>query len=442
MPRCWGQRGIDRRDRPVTGITSRPNIVLIHWHDLGTHIGPYGHRGVETPYLNRLASQSLRFTHAYSTAPQCSPARGSLFTGRYPHNNGLMGLAHRGWEYHPDVQTAPMLLSACGYHTALIGLQHESADPRTLGFDEVVDYTSEKPYGDEVAAQAVEWLDAAPDEPFFLTVGLYETHRPYPAHRYASAPPDGLQVPPYLPDNEHTRADLAAFAGAIKAGDQATGRIIEAIDRAQLADNTLVIFTTDHGPAFPRAKGSLYDPGLHVALIIRPPSSWGVAPGERHQLTSHVDLLPTLLAMAEGQVPASVQGRDFSGLFSDADSEHRDAIFAEKTYHESYDPLRCIRTLDVKYIRNYDDGPLLRLAPDIEDSLTRRGLGDAHLAPRPSEELYDLRHDPHETHNLASSRAYGPIKQRLSQRLQHWQEQSRDPILDGPVAGPRALQNR
>lgn len=119
-------------------VHARPNILLVHWHDLGRHLAMYGVRSVQSPTLDRLAAGGLRFDRAFCTAPLCSPARGSLFTGRYPHANGLMGLAHLGWEYAPGEQTLPVLLRAAGYHTVLAGLQHESLDPHTVGFDEVV----------------------------------------------------------------------------------------------------------------------------------------------------------------------------------------------------------------------------------------------------------------------------------------------------------------
>jgi Sulfatase/Sulfatase-modifying factor enzyme 1 len=127
-----------RGGRLVPDAHARPNILLVHWHDLGRHLAMYGVRSVQSPTLDRLAASGLRFDRAFCTAPLCSPARGSLFTGRYPHANGLMGLAHLGWEYTPGEQTLPVLLRAAGYHTVLAGLQHESLDPHGVGFDLVV----------------------------------------------------------------------------------------------------------------------------------------------------------------------------------------------------------------------------------------------------------------------------------------------------------------
>lgn len=109
---------------------ARDNVLIIHWHDLGRHLASYGVAGVNSPNLDRLAAEGIRFTDAHATAPLCSPSRGSLFSGRYPHNNGLIGLAHHGWEYHAEVQTLPQILSDNGWYTSLFGMQHETAYPK------------------------------------------------------------------------------------------------------------------------------------------------------------------------------------------------------------------------------------------------------------------------------------------------------------------------
>jgi arylsulfatase A-like enzyme len=206
----------------------RPNILLVHWHDLGRHLGTYGRRGVPSPHVDRLAGQGLRFDNAFCTAPLCSPARGSLFTGRYPHDNGLLGLAHLGWEYRSGVRTLPGLLGDAGYRTALAGMQHESSDPATLGFQELFALRTnhlEREYCDGVTDAATAWLAraAAGDRPFFLCVGFEEVHRPYPTDRYRPDDPREVEVPPFLPDNEWTRDDLASFQGCIRVADAAVG---------------------------------------------------------------------------------------------------------------------------------------------------------------------------------------------------------------------------
>lgn len=114
----------------------RENLLIVHWHDLGRYLGVYHHPDVYSPRLDRLAAEGILFTRAHATAPLCTPSRGSLFTGRYPQSNGLVGLAHHGWEYRTGVQTLPQLLSESGWYSALFGMQHETSYPKRLGFDE------------------------------------------------------------------------------------------------------------------------------------------------------------------------------------------------------------------------------------------------------------------------------------------------------------------
>ncbi|RCK70080.1 sulfatase [Desertihabitans brevis] len=410
----------------------RPNFLLVHCHDLGTELGAYGRPGVQSPSLDALAATAWRFDNAFCTAPQCSPSRGSLFTGRYPHANGLMGLAHLGWEYHPDERTLPDLLRPAGYRSALVGLQHESADATTLGFDEV-DSPEPKLGADEVAARASAWLAVPRREPFLLTVGLTEAHRPFTHPPLEDEP---AAVPAYLPDHPGTREDLAAFHGSVKVADAAVGAVLDALDRSPHADSTWVVFTTDHGPAFPRAKGTLYDPGLRVALLVRPPRRSRSAGGVVERAVSLVDFVPTVLELAGLAVPSRVQGRSFAPLLRGEPMVPAEVVYAEKTSHRGYDPMRCVRALGFKYIRSYEPRPRLVLPTDIEASPTRRGMGEEHLRPRDAEELYDLESDPDEQCNLASDPAYAMIRSRLGAALERWQRATGDPLLHGPIAEP------
>ncbi|QRP42613.1 sulfatase [Amycolatopsis sp. FDAARGOS 1241] len=421
---------------------SRPNILLVHWHDLGRHLGAYGHPGVPSPNVDRLAEQGLRFDNAFATAPLCSPARGSLFTGRYPHDNGLLGLAHLGWEYRAGVQTLPALLGDAGYRTALAGMQHESSDPSTLGYQEFFALRTtylEREYCDGVTDAATAWLARAAleDRPFFLSVGFEEVHRPYPTDRYAPDDPARVEVPPFLPDNAWTRDDLASFQGSIRAADAAVGRLLSAVDELRLTADTWVVFTTDHGVAFPRAKSTLYDPGTGVALIMRPPAAWPSPRGATDRLFSHVDFVPTVLDALGLPVPPEVQGVSHAQWLRGGDpAPSREHVFTEKNFHDIYDPLRAVRDAEFKYLRNFEPRPLLPLPGDLESSPTRYGYGDAHLAHRPAEELYDLRDDPWEQRNVAADPRYAEVRARLSCSLESWQQDSGDPLLKGPLPAP------
>ncbi len=291
----------------VNGGRGAANVIFVHWHDLGRHLTCYGAVGVESPVLDQLAADGILLTAAHATAPLCSPARGSLFTGQYPHRNGLVGLAHHGFAYRPGVRTLPSRLSDHGYRTVLFGMQHESTDPTSLGFD-TIDVSDSR--CDYVVERAAEWIDevGVGDQPFFLTAGFFETHRPYPEDEYSHADPDAIGVPDFLPDTADVRSDLAGLHGSIAKADAAVGRLLESVDNAGLADNTWIVFATDHGLAFPRAKSTLYAEGTGISFIIRPPRSFGHPGSVYDGLFSGVDLTPTLLDLLGLPIPADVDG--------------------------------------------------------------------------------------------------------------------------------------
>lgn len=417
------------------------NILLIHWHDVGRRLGAYGNPSVDSPRVDALASEGVRFDQAYCTAPLCSPARGSLFTGRYPHSNGLMGLSHVGWEYGSNERTLPMELADHGYRTTLIGLQHESSDPTSIGFDEVQHLTAPEQYAAPVAELASLHIRsvAADRQPFLLTVGFFEPHRPYPASLYDHPDPETVDVPAFLPDTPEVRRDLAGFHGAIRAADDATGVVLDALETAGLADTTVVVFTADHGMAFPRAKSTLYDPGLEVALVIRLPEGIGRRGEATDQLVSHVDVMPTLLGLAGVDPPQRIQGRSLAPWLRGEDQPRRTEVFAEKNWHDpdQYDPVRCVRTERHKYIRSYEKRSRTTLPGDIRDSLSAGSLTAWDAEPRPAVELYDLEADPLERDNLAGEPAHADVEADLAARLDGWQRRTQDPLLTGPIPPPR-----
>ncbi len=404
-------------------MTTRPNIVLIHWHDLGTRLGCYGWADTPSPRVDALAEQGLRFDAAFCTTPLCTPARASLFTGLYPPRHGHHGLAHRGSRYRDGIRTLPMLLGDLGYRTALTGMQHEAVDPKSIGFDEVYQLDGGGQFCGPVAGLAEHWLAQQPtDAPYFLTVGFTETHRDFEVigpDEFESEPDraelDRVVVPGYLPDNDHTRADLAWMNRSIARADAAAGRVVDAVRSRPDADNTLIIFTTDHGIAFPRAKSTLYDSGIRISLIMVPPPAWQTAPSVVDQLVSHVDLTPTLVDLAGGE--CDVDGVSVAGLLRGEPVERREQILSMKDLHEIYDPMRTIRTERHKYIRNLHPGPRLILSTDLDLSPTRAGMGVDYRLPRDHEELYDVQADPDELINLAADPAHADLLASLRTQL-------------------------
>ena len=415
------------------------NVLFVHWHDLGRYLGVYGHDDVSSPRLDQLAAEGIRFTRAHSTAPLCSPSRGSLFTGRYPQSNGLLGLAHHGWEYRAGVRTLPHLLAESGWRTALFGMQHETSFPARLGFDE---YDVSNSYCEYVVDRAAGWLRDPPSAPFFLTAGFFETHRPYPRDRYQPADAAAVELPDYLPDLPEVRDDLADFYGSIAVADAAVGQLLDTLADTGLDASTWVVFLTDHGPALPRAKSTLYDAGTGIAVIVRPPKRFGPVGRVYDELFSGVDLVPTLLGVLGLPIPDDVEGLSHAANLLDALGEPtpvRTGVYTMKTYHDSFDPIRAIRTIEFSYIENYATRPLLDLPLDIEQSAPGVAVAPLSSAPRPSRELYDLRTDPTERNNLLTglvSPESEVIANELSMLLDDWRQKTHD-VIPSEFAGTR-----
>ncbi len=412
---------------------SRPNILVVITHDSGRQFGCYG-AGVETPHIDRLGDEGVRFTNAFCTAPSCSAARASAWTGLYPHRHGLIGLTHRGFRLQPDVRRLPALLAGAGYGTHLFGVHHEEPDPRLMGYQHVV----ARPRLHSIPAllpKLRDFLASGPSQPFYANVGFVETHRPFPQrHPYGDA--DAVTVPGWLPDTLWVREDLAMLNGMVQAVDGAVGQIDAMLREAGLADNTLLICTTDHGIAFPNAKATLRDAGIGVALVARGPG--GFDGGRRiDRLVSTMDLTPTLLELAGADVPDGLDGRSLLPLVRDPDAEWRSEFFPEMTYHASYDPMRAVRTERHKYIRSFESRPMM-LLPNTDDGHTKSAFiaRGAHRVERPMELLYDLSTDPDEMKNLAGDPAHADTLAELRGRVQRHMETTDDPLLAGPVPRP------
>jgi N-sulfoglucosamine sulfohydrolase len=409
-----------------------PNIVYVHSHDTGRYVQPYGHP-VPTPNIQRLADQGLLFRHAFCAAPTCSGSRACLLTGQWAHANGMIGLAHRGFELYDYGHHIVHTLRSAGYWTGLVGEQHLSRDPNVLGYDHVVDIDNH--HVAEVAPAALRLIAERPSDPFFLSIGFFETHREY--FEPTSVRDSLYSLPPAnLPDTAETRRDMASYKASARSLDHGVGAVLNALDEHDLADDTIVILTTDHGLAFPGAKATLTDRGLGVMLIVRGPG--GFHGGKVSEaLVSQIDLFPTLCEAAGIAAPAWLQGRSLLPLVRREADEVNDAIFAELTFHAAYEPQRAIRTQRHKYIRRFGDRrtPVL---PNVDDGptkelLLRHGWGEREL---PREELHDLVFDPAEAANVADDPAYAEVRAELAERLDAWMRETDDPLLHGDVEPP------
>jgi arylsulfatase A-like enzyme len=417
----------------------RPNLVVIDCHDLGRHLACYGHPTVPSDALDALAAEGVLFERAYATAPQCSPSRAALYTGRHAHDVGMLGLAHApfDWALHADVRYLAHYLRDAGWSTAHVGVQHVAHDTpanvRALGFDH---HAAAHADAATAAAAAVEVVRSATG-PYFLNVGFLEPHRDAQG-RFRAQPPRGergVEVPPYLPDRAESREELAELQGAIAAMAEGVGRILAAIDERGDRDDTWVVFTTDHGLAMPRAKATMYDAGIGVALIMRWPAA-GIVGGRRSDaMVSHVDLVPTLLEGLGIDVPDGLHGRSYWSVLRGEASVHQRLVFAEKTFHTAYEPMRAVRGERYKLIANLEVD-IMNVPGDVLRSPIAATMIDEIVRERPPLELYDLLEDPEERRNRIDDPELADVAAELKRELVAWMRRTSDPILTGPVPSP------
>jgi arylsulfatase A-like enzyme len=420
-------------------MTLRPNIIYLHTHDTGRHIQPYG-APVPTPRIQRLAEEGVLFLNAFSAAPTCSPSRAGLLTGSSPHSCGMLGLAHRGFTLHDYGQHLVNTLAPAGYHTAMVGQQHVAPGPRegeVIGYDEQLLIEGER--AAVVIPAALDFLDRTTDRPFFLSIGLVETHTltsgtgtfGYPGtdDRYVAPPP----TMPSLPE---TRSDMASFAAAARVVDDGVGAVLDRLAAQGLLERTLVVLTTDHGVAMPGMKATLTDLGTGVMLIIRGPGGFT---GGRviEPLVTQLDLFPTLCDLLGLDRPDWLEGTSLLPLLTGETQSLHDVVFSEVNYHVSYEPMRAARTTRWKYIRQFSDWGRPVLA-NVDDSPSKQVWLDGGWRDHPvaHEQLYDLLFDRWELHNLAADPAYADVLATLGAELRSWMERTNDPLLVGPLPPP------
>lgn len=421
-----------------------PNILYIHSHDTGRYVQPYGYP-VATPHIQRLAEEGVLFRQAFCAAPTCSPSRAALLTGQSAHSSGMLGLAHRGWKLHDYGQHLLHTLKKAGYHTALAGVQHIAAGPDAVA---VIGYDQHLPTPNmrarHVAPAAAAFLDAAPPQPFFLSVGFVETHTLPGESLFDSGTGDPRYVrpPAPLPDTPAARQDFADYQNAVRVLDDGIGAVLEALEKNGLAENTLVLCTTDHGLPLPGMKGNLTDHGLGVMLLLRGPGGFR---GGRvvEGMVSQIDVFPTLCELLDLEKPAWLQGRSMLPLVRGEADEINDAIFAEVTHHAAYQPQRAARTQRWKYIRQFEPRgrPVL---PNVDDSPSktlwvRHGWRERPVA---EEQLYDLIFDPNEVCNVADDPRNADTLQAMRDRLDQWMRDTGDPLLRGSVPVPPGTETK
>jgi len=450
----------------------RPNIIYFVVHDLGRHCSLYG-VPVPTPNLDKLGAEGIVMDDAFCTAPPCSPSRGCVMTGHHPHRNELLGLVNYDWELGNQVPNIVDIFNANGYETASAGFTHErKGGPRAMGFQKLLRNRGGMAdnYIENAVDDAVGYLKnrGSGDKPFYLNVGTMEVHGSQwdPASEFAKKHGRGAAVfgvdkredtymPPEIPGTDYSYEMMRHFAPCVRYMDLHLGRLIAAVEAMDDAENTLFVFTTDHGILGSRGKGTAYDHGMEIATVFHQPGK--LRAGQRSpNLFNNIDFFPTLLECAGIEAPPNFGHSHWRGLIDDSAYTPQEHIFTERNYHENYDPVRTVRTNEFHYLRNFhpfakafptpaemlaSDDPSIRDKWPAESTLAgpdHSSKALTHLPDRPREELYDIVNDPYETRNLADDPKYADVKARLARLCEEHMDATGDPIRQGPIRPTQA----
>jgi N-sulfoglucosamine sulfohydrolase len=412
-----------------------PNIVVIVGEDMGPELRCYGDANAITPNMDRLAAQGARFTRCFTHAPVCAPSRSGLITGRYPTSIGSHHM--RSTLLKPPPLFTEYLKKA-GYTIA---------------------WPTKSPYGKTDFNFAIppgafdivtDWTKDIPKQPFFGFYNITTSHESQiraPAARFAKNTerlkpserrnPAKMKLPAYYPDTQEVRRDLANYYELVTAVDYQISVVLDALEKAGIADNTIVFLTGDHGRGLPRSKRWVYNQGIHVPLIVRWPGH--IKPKTvREDLVCFLDFAPTMLALAGVEVPNEMQGQIILGP---KQAPQRQYIFAARDrMDETYDRIRTVRDKHCQYVRNFE--PALPYAQRIAYcelmptmKVWRRLHAEGKLnavqdlffaATKPREELYDVDTDPDEVHNLAANPKYKDKLAQMRAALDRWMEETKD----------------
>ncbi|MES2924682.1 MAG: sulfatase [Verrucomicrobiota bacterium] len=468
-----------------------PNIVLFVTDDQSPIAGCYGSPVIQTPHLDALAKDGTTFTHAYATTASCSASRSVILTGTHNHANGQYGHVHDFHHFETYANCAaislPLQLKQLGYRTAHIGKSHVA--PESVYHHDVELKTTGAHDSPNWVKNCEPLFNEKSDKPFYLAFWTHDPHRSdkeqdaaagelkpnafgnpapggeYPGIQEVIYDPKTIPIPSFLPDTPECRAELAQYYQSVTRTDKALGAIIAALKKAGQYDNTILIFTADHGMAFPGAKTTVYEAGLQVPFVIHMP---GAKAGVRNDaMISHLDITPSLVDAAGGLDPGKngpkqlvpvatvgfgenpgkkldrYQGRSWLGLLGKEHGEGWDEVSASHTFHEiqMYYPMRAIRDRKYKLIWNLASPLPFPFATDLWAASTwqaqyRKGL-DAPYGKRtvgsyiyrPEFELYDIANDPAESKNRAAEPAFSEQLNSMKARLKVLQKNTADPWL-------------
>lgn len=415
---------------------ARPNILWIIAEDLSPDLACYGNKLVQTPNLDRLASQGVRFTHAFVAGPVCSASRSAIAVGMYQTSVGAHNhRSHRHDDYllPESVRVFTHYLREAGYHTSNLTRVEGIGGTGKTDFNFNL---GEPPFDGK------DWTERGPGQPFYAQINFPETHRPF--KRFPRHPVDPMQVevPPYYPDHPAVRLDFATYYDDIQHLDVNAGKVLRRLEEQGQSGDTIVFFFGDHGRPMPRGKQFLYEEGIRIPLIVRIPEKFrveGYAPGTvNDSLVSAIDITATTLRLAGVEVPSHMEGRPFFG----PNVQRRDYIIAARDRcDETVDRIRCVRGRRFKYIRNfYPERPYtqqnvykdtqyatLAIMRQLNEENKLSGPPEQWMAPtRPAEELYDLEADPYEVNNLAGKPEQQATLEEMRGTLERWIKETGD----------------
>lgn len=438
---------------------SRPNIILFVSDDHGTDaLGCYGNPIVETPNLDKLADEGVRFTNAYCTSASCAASRSVILTGMFGHATASYGHVH---DYHhfstyDNVKSLPVLLEEAGYETARIGKYH-LAPESVYHFNTVLEANARSTV--EMANACKPVLDS--QKPFFLYFCTDDPHRDapfqadpwylpndfgnrlegYPGVETKKYDPQSVIVPPFLPDTKECREELAEYYQSVSRMDQGFGKLMDLLDQTGKSENTIVMYISDNGIAMPGAKTTVYEPGIKLPCIVKDPTS-KVTGLVNNGMISWVDLTPTILDYAGVESSIDFHGRSFKQMLKEENPEGWHEVYASHTFHEitMYYPMRVIRHKNYKLIFN----PAYKLeypfASDLWAASTWQSIyrndieyyGKRKVTDylfHPEFELFDLASDPDEAINLAYDDKYEDVLTEMKSKLKAFQLRTKDPWL-------------
>lgn len=427
--RAWNQR------------SQHPNILMLLGDDLTYHdLGCYGNSQVQTPNLDHLASEGMRFRRAFNSSPMCAPTRMSLYSGIHPVRNGAYPNHSR---VYPDIRSMPHYLGDLGYTCGLIGKRHE-APRENFPFEYLGGRHHDDGEGVDLRLPKVRrFMEDNASNPWCMVVSSNQPHVPWNRGLPVAYNPDRLDLPPYLVDTPETRQALARYYAEISYLDQQMGQVLQYLADTGQAGETIVLFLSEHGSNFPHCKWTCYDTGVRSAAIVRWPGV--VSPGSvSDAIIEYVDVVPTLLD-AVGGTPSNhdFDGRSFLPVLEGEREQHDDYAFSLQTSNGIYNGpeaygIRSVRSEHYRLIWNlnwkqeFQNLVTSGFAPyksweekaEAGDPFARERVRS--YKKRPEFELYDLRKDPYELNNRAEEPAYQAVRKQLKSELDKWMKQQGD----------------